>query len=161
MVGSGIPSRGQRSLSWEGKEVMVILIGASSCGFTADSSTRQAFYRIVSQQRMRVKASNGRVATVGIAIDEDVASGLEGLRAFGRFDEMNVGRGWLNTGATHYAVRDIAGVLMVPQVLVVVRQVSNGGKIHVSDDSLEFRLAGMGEITEWARRIESESGRSQ
>jgi hypothetical protein len=96
--------------------------------------------------------------TVGIAVDEDAERGLAVLREIGEFDEQIVGGGWFNTGAVRYALRDFAGVVAVPQLLILSRQVNTRLPRTVGADSLHTRLVGAFAIARWADRLERSSG---
>lgn len=140
--------------SFQGRQVLVILVGSSSCRFTSDPRARIAFWKIVRAERTRGSDSVA-VSTVGIAIDRSAGAGMETLKAIGEFDEYSVGNGWLSVAALHFIVRDLSGVAMVPQVLVVSRNVSSGSPPGVGEDSIHVRLAGVEEIERWANRLEA------
>lgn len=61
-------------------------------------------------------------STVGISEHWSVASALRILEPLGPFDELIVGRNWLNTGVERY-VTELHGTAAVPQVLVMLRQI--------------------------------------
>lgn len=139
---------------WRGRQLLVILVGTSECRFTADASTALAYQQIASAEESRAVVGVEIVRRVGIALDTDPRVGLTTLSAAGSFDEMIVGGGLLNTGATHFLHRDLAGHVAVPQVLLVSRLVDrNGGSYVIGADSLHRRLVGVAAITSWAQRL--------
>jgi hypothetical protein len=139
---------------WEGREVAVVLIGSAACAHSRDPDTRRAFLDIVEYERRRANAEGARLVTVGIAVDPDVGDGLTALKSIAKFDEVVAGDGFLNTGALRFAVRDFAGPLSVPQVLILSRSISRSPmSITAGPDSLQRRLVGTQELVRWAARM--------
>ena len=141
-----------RTGSFQGRQVLVILVGSSGCRFTSDPRARNAFWKIV-QAEKALESDSVEISTVGVAIDRSADDGLETLRAIGKFDEYSVGNGWLGTAALQFIVRDLSGVPMVPQVLVVSRAVVAGSPPRVGEDSVHIRLTGVDQIERWANRL--------
>jgi hypothetical protein len=102
---------------------------------------------------MRAEARRRGVffTTIGISDDWDVEKGLRTLQSFGWFDEVVVGRNWLNTGIVKY-INDFGATPGVPQV-VVTEQI-------IAIDSLPFeygrlkilaRFVGREQLAQWGR----------
>src|SRR5690606_19685836 len=84
-----------------------------------------------------------KVATMGVALDRALDPGLEFLKRFGDFDEVSVGRSWMNSGAVSYFWRDVAGPDAIPQLIVVRRTVDVAeNSLTVSEDQLVGRAVG-------------------
>ena len=141
-----------RDGSFQGRQILVILVGSSSCRFSSDPRARNAFWNIVRAEKAR-ESDSVTISTVGISIDKSASAGLETLRAIGNFDEYSVGNGWLGNAALHYIVRDLSGVAMVPQILVVSRSITKGTPPVVGDDSVHVRLTGTDQMERWAQRL--------
>ena len=72
------------------------------------------------------------------------------LEEFGPFNEILVGRGWLNTGAVRYIWEDIRGAAAIPQVVVTTRGVVSDRVIEVGGEELVVRKAGARQIADWS-----------
>jgi hypothetical protein len=137
-----------------GRQVLVILIGSGECRFSSDQRVGKAYWTIVKHEENRATAAVS-VTAVGIAVDNSPVDGLETLRQVGAFDEYLVGNGWLGTGAVRYVVRDMAGMAVVPQVLILSRPFERSPQLTVGVDSLHLRLVGVDAILRWATRVEA------
>lgn len=95
--------------------------------------------------------NNYLFSTIAIADNWEPARGIEQLREFGPFDELIVGRNWLNTGVELYVTRQSAPN-EVPQVLVVSRSI-NVDALPIAYGPLKevVRLSGGDAILMWAR----------
>ncbi len=60
--------------------------------------------------------------TVGVSIEAALDRGAELLERFGPFDEIHIGRGYLNAAAQRY-MRTFLGVEAVPQIVILQRDV--------------------------------------
>lgn len=131
-------------------ELLLIFIGATFCG----AATRPGFpavvekaKRVLAQQAVRDKKS---FASIGIAVDNTVPAGLQFLGAFGKFDELIVGRNWLNSGAIKYIWKDVAGTPGIPRLLVVERTVLQADNaITFGPERLVLRKLGLSQIERW------------
>ncbi|MEO8480269.1 MAG: hypothetical protein ABI542_11630 [Gemmatimonadota bacterium] len=90
--------------------------------------------------------------TVGVSDNWLVASGLRDLEALGSFDEVIVGRNWLNHGVERY-ITNLGGRAVVPQ-LVLVHQVIGTDSIPFTYGPVTqlYRAAGMLEIIAWSEQ---------
>lgn len=134
------------------REVLVVLIGSADCNFSKDETTRRSFKRIVESERTKA-ASDQLVRTLGVAVELDAERGLRALNDVGKFDEVLAGGGWQNLGALQFVVREMASPLVVPQVLILSRQVTKGTHHTTGPDSLHVRLQGVFAIARWATRL--------
>lgn len=91
-------------------------------------------------------------STVGISDDFSTRRGLEVLAELGPFDELVVGRNWLNSGVDKYVTARGASAA-VPQLLVLVQRIRIGRDPVVSyGDSREMlRLIGTRPVEAWAK----------
>lgn len=134
-----------------GEELLLVFVGASSCG----AHRRQGFAEVVEAAKKaladRAQREGHSFAAVGVALDWAAEDGLTFLRAFGQFDELLVGRNWLNTGAIKYIWKELPGRAAIPQVLVVRRRIQVGRTgITVSHEELLLRRVGVHAILAWA-----------
>lgn len=154
---AGTPSPAVRS----GKELVMVFIGASFCGATETPGLPKALKGISEHLARRAERENSTFVRVGVALDWKTNDGLRFLRHFGEFDEILVGRNWLNTGAIDYIWRGLPGAPALPQVLVFSRLVdARPTTIAFTEDELLTRKAGADAILDWAAREASLPGES-
>ncbi len=135
-----------------GKEIVVVLIGSQSCG----ASKVPAFLEAMDTLRVLLQVRSGRegfrFSITGVALDWSPAVGLAFLESLGDFDEIIVGRNWLNTGALRYVWKDIPGPASLPQVLVLERDVEVGpAGVTLRTERPMARVVGTDRIIEWVR----------
>ena len=134
-----------------GGERQLVFIGSSSCGYANAPEMPALFEQIRRIVERSAVADGRRFVTVGIARDTDVGAGLAHLKKFGQFDELLVGRSWVNTGTLKYVFGVMRGTAATPQVLVVDRLVhTEGGAFAISNEVLVKRRSGLVELREWA-----------
>ncbi len=136
----------------EGSEILVVLIGSSRC-----AASRQpvlvAAMKALRERIVGVAAKNGmQVAFVGVALDDNLSTGLKWLVSVGPFDEIGVGRNWLNSYMIHLVHRDLPGDAAIPQLIVIRRAVSStrAGTVLVGSDDIVAREVGLDGIRELA-----------
>jgi hypothetical protein len=134
-----------------GRELIVALIASSGCGFSRHPDAQRAFRSIVISVRQQAAARNiPTVSVVGVAAEWSPDAGIDFLRNITTFDEMIVGRNWLNSGLDRY-VRSTGGDLAVPQVLVLERQITaTDSTIVVHGERLLSKHEGLRAILDWA-----------
>lgn len=137
-----------------GPQRLLVLIVAAGCA----ASSRRDFAEQVAAVRKGIEqaAISGRwqLVTLGVALDHGVGDGLVMLRRFGRFDQVMVGSGWLNEGGVRYIWRDFAGEPVLPQMLLIEREVTVGdGRLRFGSDRLVARAVGAAEVARWAARL--------
>lgn len=132
-----------------GEELVLVYLGAWSCPWSNVDGLRDAV-RSIRDDWHRVAQDSGKgFATVGIAPDVSVDEGVEHLAKYGSFDEVIVGRGWLNVGMMKYVYGDIPGPAATPQVLIIERTIHRvAGQTWISDEKVVRRLVGADEILE-------------
>jgi len=89
-------------------------------------------------------------STVGISNQWLVREGFEQLQEYGDFDEVIIGRNWLNTGVGQY-IRPGTDRAAVPQLRVLLQEVivgSVGPRVDEPKDII--RLTGTPAILDWA-----------
>ena len=136
-----------------GEEVVLVYLGAASCGWSNIDGLPDAVRRIRDHWYALTRGEAGTgFATVGIARDVNIDAGIEHLAKYGPFDEAVVGRGWLNVGFFKYVYGEMPGPAATPQVLVVQRTVHRtGGQTWISDERVLRRFVGADEIMQWHR----------
>jgi hypothetical protein len=137
-------------LGESGPELYAVFIGSSTCGATEREGFGDVVEGIKLQLRGRAEQAGMRFAVAGAATDWHVEPGLAFLRHFGEWDEVLVGRNWLNAAAVRYLWRDIPGRPAVPQVILLRRHVTVSDEgIEISEEQLVARKLGVFEIEDW------------
>ncbi len=135
-----------------GVEVLAVVIGSQSCGASTTPGFSGAIARILTELETDATRHGRRFSSVGVALDQSPADGIQFLSTIGSFDEVMVGRSWLNSGAVHYIWRDIAGMPALPQLVLVERSVSVGERsISIGSDKLLARHVGIDQIMSWSK----------
>jgi hypothetical protein len=132
------------------EQIRMIFIGSSACGAHRNEGLRAAIEAAKRGLAERFTGEGRQFASTGVAVDWQIADGIDFLAAFGEFDEIIVGGNWLNSGAIRYIWRDFPGSTAVPQVVVVKRSVTvSSSTISVGEEELLARLAGAEQIMKW------------
>ena len=140
-----------------GRQMIAYVLVSSTCGFCQRSDTKEALASLRETQKRSNVGSFASTSVIAIAIDPDFAKGLGYLEGVGlsSFDEISVGRGWMNEHLGHLVWRDSAGVAAVPQVIVLARDLSATLRprmlVTIGRDSILMKLRGYKAIVEWVR----------
>lgn len=91
-------------------------------------------------------------STIGVSDNWSTERGLLILERMGPFDELIVGRNWLNSGVELY-VTALGGRAAVPQLVVVARQIAIDERgVHYGETHELQRVVGGAELENWSRR---------
>jgi hypothetical protein len=135
-----------------GKEVMMVLVGASFCGAQRKPGFPQQVEDAKLSLQRQATASGRQFSALAVSLDWETDAALAFLEHFGKWDQMSVGRNWLNEGAIRYIWRDMPADPAVPQILVIERDVEQGEQaITVRGERLVKRLQGTAEIEAWVK----------
>jgi hypothetical protein len=150
-------SAGERPITAisSGTELVLVFMASSTCAGVKNPALPAAVNAIEKSLRMQAAGEGKRLVTIGVSLDWQIDAGMELLNRFGTFDEVSIGRGWLNLAAIRYIWRDIPGAASVPQVVLLEREVASGETIVVQSERIRFRKVGAIPIIEWARGIEA------
>jgi hypothetical protein len=89
--------------------------------------------------------------TIGISDNWNIQTGIADLAEIGSFDEVLVGRNWMNHGVQKYVV-DMNAKNIVPQVLVLVQSINADSLPLIYGPLVEvLRLVGHGELLDWSK----------
>lgn len=145
--GEPFPFAEQSSAVESGTEIVLVLTVGSFCPSCRDPKLPNAVAGIRKTLGERVSRESARLVDVGVSVDPVGGPGLTFLRRFGPFDEISVGRGWLNSGAIAFVVRDSRGELAIPHLAILSRRIDVGQTdLRVSQDSVLARYVGTNAI---------------
>lgn len=136
-----------------GTELVFVFIASSTCYGISDPDFDGAIRKIRQYLEAEAARSDQTFVSVGVSTDWKLESGIGMLDRFGPFDEISVGRGWLNTGTLAYMWEGLPGRAAVPQIVVLERQVQKDRSISISGTRLRYRKVSAGQIIEWSNLL--------
>lgn len=83
----------------KGNELVMVYLGASHCGPCLDPAFKASLEEAKVALAEHAASDGQRFVAVGAALDHDVEQGVAFLSGSGRFDEIIVGRNWLNSAS--------------------------------------------------------------
>ncbi len=141
-----------RSTIQNGRDVAMVFFVSSSCLGGRDERLQGALRELRRAIESRLATAGVRFASIGVSLDQPSAAGWAFLRRFGSFDEVVLGRNWLNSAAIAYLWRDLPGTPTIPQLVLIERSVEVGaGGLQIGSDRLLTRKVGVEDIVKWAK----------
>ena len=134
-----------------GTELVMVFIASSTCTGAKDPELKNALERVRRGLKREAREKKQVFTSIGISLDWSIDAGVQMLDSFGPFDEIAVGRGWMNTGAVKFLWEDLPGEAAVPQLVVVERVVTKDRAIHVTGERVRYRKIGAPGIATWSR----------
>lgn len=160
-VHSRSPAPQPSQLPADGVEEVAILIGGSFCGATNVAEFPEAVSRLRTAMRQRALERGHLFSMVAVALDPEIDSGLKWIKSLGEFDEVVIGRGWLNTVAAQRIWRDPAATAGLPQLILLERRVvSDSVSLELGPERITGRWLGVRSITEAAGAMTDTHARS-
>jgi len=107
----------------EGPTVRLVYLGSSTCGPCRAPEVKQAIAAARDAARGWAREHRHDFVFTGVATDPDIGRGWQFLSENGSFDEVIIGRGWLNLGITTFVTPypdDPLAALGMPQLVVLV-----------------------------------------
>lgn len=134
----------------QGTELLIVFIGASDCAAASAPWFPETFRSLGESLATQANQAGMRPVRIGVALDSDRKAGLAFLDRMGEFDEISVGRSWLNQASLRYLIRDIPADAAVPQVVVLAHSIATEDSwMIVSPEVLLERKIGLQEIQDW------------
>ncbi len=136
-----------------GTELVMVYVGATSCGPCHSPELKSALEAAKVALAERAEREGKTFVAAGVALDYVVEEGVEFLASSGRFDEIVVGRNWLNSASLAHLWRSEGvedRVVGLPSVLVYEQEVSFGEAVEASDPRYLVELKGADAIPAWA-----------
>jgi hypothetical protein len=152
------PSQPAQDRPTSGAEIVAVLVVSSTCAGIRDPDMKAAWKSIKDFLGRRAESQEQSFVTVGLALDQDVELGADAIGEFGSFDELHLGRSFLNAAAVRY-LNELYGSWGLPQVVIFERQVEvKGGLMWVRSERVISRKVGPEAIVRWARAAERQEG---
>lgn len=135
-----------------GTELVVVYVGSTSCKASLEPGFADVVHSINDKVRAAAKRDGKLFSSVGVALDWSTNQGASYLTQFGDFDEISVGRNWLNGSVVNFVWRDHPGPAATPMIVVFERDVvMDNEAIKVSQERILKRVVGGDEIRAWLR----------
>ncbi len=140
-----------------GLQLVAYVFVSSKCGFCRANDVKEAIRGMRGLLFERYSSEFQRISVVGVAIDDKTADGFGYLHEIGSesFDEIDIGGGWQNEQAIRKIWRDHDSEPLVPQVLVVARQLHATWKpfdLQFATDSALRSIRGRAELLRWVQQ---------
>lgn len=135
----------------KGTEVVMVSVGAAFCGAQREPGFPQAVEEAKLRVQEQAKARGAQFRAIAVSLDWKTDEALAFLENFGAFDEIHVGSNWLNDGARRYIWADLPGEPVVPQVIVVEREIETEPAVQVRGERVVRRIAGAAPVITWVR----------
>lgn len=141
-----------------GREWQVVLVVNSNCAPSTSPDLRAAVRTIIREAYRQAAAARDGFTTLGVATDDSLQFGIDVLASFGSFDEISVGRQWLNRSVVLLLTADGSLLVGTPALLLVSRsvEVTSLGRYVIGADVVILRLVGLGRIVEYAHWLRGE-----
>ncbi len=119
---------------------------------TVDDSSYVRGVRSALANAREIAASRRLIfSSIGVSDQWDLKTGIAMLAKLGDFDEIIVGRNWLNTGVVEY-INQYAARPAVPQLIVTLQNIETDSTPHVYSRRTEvLRLVGGQEVVDWVK----------
>ena len=134
----------------QGTQLVAVYLGAASCGPCRLPSTRVALDSIKVQLQRHAQANNQQFRAVVVAMDWEPDSALVFAQESGRWDELIVGRNWMNLGAEFYIWADTATAPSMPQVIVFEQDITMGARVEFGPRRVVRRVRAADALVRWA-----------
>ena len=145
--GNGAPPESPVGL---GGEVVFVFMASSTCQNINDPALKPALDEARTRVQEFAERSGRRFVTSGIALDIDIDAGTRLLDRFGPFDEIHVGRSWVNTAAANYWHPTGHLLSVIPQLLITDREIiGEYGMLRIRDERVIARRLGASNIIAW------------
>lgn len=135
------------------REIVAYYIGSKFCGGSQNPAVKSAVRRALVRLQQQGDSLGLSFSAVGVAVDWKPEDGWEYLRSVSPFDEVTVGRNWLNSAAVERLWRAPGGRGLTPQIVIVVRNVHDDGRrLFFTPDEPVMRIEGGDTLMAWAAR---------
>lgn len=118
----GVPHDGQIR-----HEYVFLLITSTSCPAATNPEGVSTLQKLIAEYEAIANEQNAVFVKHAIGIDWDVEEGFGIIQSIGSFDEVSIGRNWINEAAMSHIWNDEETQPSVPQVLVFTRDVIGHG----------------------------------
>lgn len=131
------------------QELNLVYIGASWCQPCLEESLKQTLEELKIALYKVAESHNMNYSVIGVANDESLNDGWNFLQSSGYFDEIIIGKNWLNTGSIEFILKHEDILPGVPQIVVFKREIMFDEKTHVGEKEILVRKIGQKQMDKW------------
>ena len=134
------------------RDQVLYLLATETCAACRVDSVAGMVRSIADSSRRIALRSGASFAFVGVSLDATQPRAMRLLTRLGPFDEIAIGRSWLNGHILDLLARDPTSPLVVPQLVLVEREIQiDSSSIRPTDARIVARLVGVDEIASGAK----------
>jgi len=136
----------------EVEELVMVFVGASRCGFCTSPEMAPLVRRAAASLRERAANEGATLVSVGVAVDWVPGEGWRFLERILNFDEVVIGRQWLNSEVVELVWGLRPADPVTPQIIVYRQKTVPPSKFvraSISRGRPIKRVAGLGGIRGW------------
>ena len=131
------------------KELNLVYIGASWCKPCVQDSLKQALEEAKITFYERAKEMDMNYSVIGAANNQSVQKGWDFLNNSGYFDEVVIGKQWINSGSLEFIMKPKDVKPAIPQIIVFSRPLRFEEDIKVGNKKILVRKIGAVAIQKW------------
>ncbi len=135
-----------------GHEVVMVFIGSPHCGFCTSPEMAPLVREAAVSLRERAASDDATPVFVGVATSRVPGEGWKFLERILNFDEVVIGRNWLNSELVELVWSSPSAHAATPQIIVYRQNVvapSENVRASISREAPTIRVTGIGEIRRW------------
>lgn len=138
----------------EQTEIAMIYFTQSTCGACNAEGLPDAVMEVKQSLSRKAADAGYGFSVTGVSLDWVPERGFEHLRRFGNFNEVVIGRNWVNSAALKYMWQEFPGRTGTPQIVVIMRRLQVPGERYAAAQVISERLLarklGTNEIFSWS-----------
>ncbi len=135
-----------------GTELVAVYLTSSTCFGCRDPQMPATLDSIKVQLQRQAQALGAHFRAVFVSMDWEPDSGLALAHLDGPWDELIVGRNWLNAGAERYIWGDTLTTPAMPQMLVFSQSIRMDGRVTFGERTVLRRVLGLAALQAWVRQ---------
>lgn len=135
-----------------GEEVVMVFVGSATCGFCTSPRMAPLVREAAASLRERATSEDAALVLVGVAMDWVPGQGWRFLQSILNFDEVVIGRRWLNSEVVELVWDFPTAEAATPQIIVYRQTVvppSEFVRASISREEPAIRVAGLKRIQSW------------
>lgn len=135
-----------------GREVVMVFIGSPECSFSTHPETAQLVREAAVSLRERATLDDAALVSVGVSANWVPGEGWRFLEGILNFDEVVIGRNWLNSRVVELGWSHPSAVMGTPQIIVYRQDVvppTDLGRASTAREEPTVRVTGVEAIRRW------------
>lgn len=130
-------------------ELNFVYIGASWCSPCLKDSLKQSLEDLKILLYERAQKENMNFSVIGVANDQSIQKGWDFLKSNGHFDEVIIGKKWINSGSIEFILNFEEVLPGIPQIVIFKRSLVYKEGLDVGENKIVARKIGEEAIRNW------------